>query len=106
MPVTECESKNEYEAQLANNGSKLIVVDFTTARCELCKLIKPKFYKLSKAYPHVVFLKVDVDENSEIAAEWGISAMPTFIYIKNRGKVDELVGTNAVELEAKINKNR
>ena len=35
----------------------------------------------------VVFLKVDVDENEDAAAEYNITAMPTFIFIKNGNKV-------------------
>jgi thioredoxin 1 len=38
-------------------------------------------------FSDVVFLKVDVDENEEASQEYNISAMPTFIFVKNNGKV-------------------
>ena len=38
-------------------------------------------------FSDVVFLKVDVDENEEAAQEYNISAMPTFIFVKNSNKV-------------------
>ena len=36
---------------------------------------------------NVVFLKVDVDEAEDVAAEYNISAMPTFVFIKDGKKV-------------------
>ena len=42
---------------------------------------------MSKEMADVVFLKVDVDENEDAAQEYNISAMPTFIFIKNQAKV-------------------
>jgi len=47
-------------------------------------------------------LKVDVDELSELAQEYGIRAMPTFLIFKDGEKVDELVGANPAKLEEKI----
>jgi len=35
----------------------------------------------------VVFLKVDVDENEDLASKYDVSAMPTFLFIKNKEKV-------------------
>lgn len=43
--------------------------------------------ELSAEYPDVVFLKVDVDECEDIATDYNISAMPTFVFIKNKQKV-------------------
>ena len=45
---------------------------------------------MSKEMADVVFLKVDVDENEDAAQEYNISAMPTFIFIKNQAKVRAL----------------
>ena len=39
---------------------------------------------------NVVFLKVDVDEAEDVAQEYNISAMPTFIFLKNGQKVKDL----------------
>jgi thioredoxin 1 len=46
-------------------------------------MISPKLETMSGNYTDVVFLKVDVDETEDIAAEYGISAMPTFKFFKN-----------------------
>lgn len=42
---------------------------------------------MSKEYTNVVFIKVDVDECEDVASDYNISCMPTFILIKNGSKV-------------------
>jgi thioredoxin 1 len=50
----------------------------------------------------VVFLKVDVDENPETAARYSVSAMPTFLFIKQGEVIDRLMGANASRLQELI----
>jgi thioredoxin 1 len=50
-------------------------------------------------------LKVDVDELSEVAQEYGIRAMPTFLIFKDGEKVEEVVGADPTKLEAAIKKH-
>ena len=52
----------------------------------------------------VVFLKVDVDKNDEIADKYSVSAMPTFLFIKNKEKRDSLEGANEAKLRDYIQK--
>jgi thioredoxin 1 len=51
---------------------------------------------------NVVFVKVDVDENPETAAKYSVSAMPTFVFIKEGEVVDRLMGANAARLQELI----
>jgi thioredoxin 1 len=50
----------------------------------------------------VAFLKVDVDQVQEAAAEQGVTAMPTFMLYKDGKKVDEVVGANPGKLRAAV----
>lgn len=50
-------------------------------------MIKPVFEKLSNTYKHVVFVKVDVDQNQEVAAVAGVSAMYVSISILDIDRV-------------------
>jgi thioredoxin 1 len=73
--------------------------DFSATWCGPCRMIAPIFKELSDAFPNVVFLKVDVDENPETAAKYEVSAMPTFLFIKRGEVVDKVMGANAAALQ-------
>lgn len=81
--VKQVTSKDEFNTELANAGSKLVVVDFFATWCGPCKRIAPAIEKMSQENTNVVFLKVDVDEVGDLAAELSVSAMPTFLFFKN-----------------------
>lgn len=57
---------------------------------------------MAEEMDNVVFLKVDVDENPETAAKYSVSAMPTFLFIKQGEVVDRLMGANASRLQELI----
>ncbi|GFG29375.1 hypothetical protein Cfor_06119 [Coptotermes formosanus] len=86
---------NEFDTKLTEAGSSLVVIDFFAQWCGPCKVIAPRIEELAAEYPDVVFLKVDVDECEDIAADYEITAMPTFVFIKNKQKVDAFSGANA-----------
>jgi thioredoxin 1 len=65
-------------------------------------MIAPLFSELSEAFDDVIFVKVDVDENPETAAKYGVSAMPTFVFIKDGDVVDRLMGANPTRLQEMI----
>merc|ERR1712038_20059 len=85
-------------------GTKLVVVDFHATWCGPCKRIAPEFVKFSTQYSNVVFLKVDVDQCKLTAEKYDITAMPTFVFIKSKQKIDDLKGADASALLEKIKK--
>jgi len=91
-----------FQAQLSAAGPKLVVVDFTASWCGPCKRIAPFFEELSVKYSRAVFLKVDVDDCQETAAAQGVSAMPTFIFFRNKTKIDRIQGADTNALEEKV----
>jgi len=74
----------------------------SVVRCGPCQRIAPFFEELARRYPRAVFLKVDVDHCQETAASNGVSAMPTFIFFRNKAKIDRLQGGNPEALEQKV----
>ena len=87
--------------------SNCVVLDFTATWCGPCQMIGPEFQKLSNEdrFNHVKFFKVDVDQSPELCESFNIKCMPTFIFVKNKEKIDELQGADKKCLEEKIVKN-
>ena len=85
--VKQCDSLAALKEELNAAGDKLVVVDFFATWCPPCKMIAPRIEEWEAEMSNVKFLKVDVDEAEDVAAHYQISAMPTFIFIKNKQKV-------------------
>lgn len=92
------------EIEKAKKEGKAVVIDFSATWCGPCKMISPVYDMLSDEFENVVFIKVDVDENAETAAKYDVSAMPTFVFIKDGEIVDRLSGANADRLREMIQK--
>ncbi|ESK89058.1 thioredoxin [Moniliophthora roreri MCA 2997] len=105
MPVKPIESYDEFN-KIINSG-KVVVIDFWATWCGPCKVISPIFEQLSNLpeSADVEFYKVDVDTQTDIAAEVGIRAMPTFVAFRNGEKIQgqELIGANPTALQTLVN---
>jgi thioredoxin 1 len=97
--VLEVKTKAEFDGQLSAAAGKLVVVDFFATWCGPCKAIAPKIQAMSETHKDVVFLKVDVDEVEDLAAEYNISCMPTFMFFKDGKKVEEFSGASEEKIK-------
>ena len=88
-------------AKSAKSGTT-VFVDFTATWCGPCQQIAPTFKKLSKLYPTATFVKVDVDENEDVATECRVSAMPTFKAFQGKAEVAELCGADKKALRSMV----
>lgn len=77
-----------------------VVIDFFATWCGPCKRVAPYFEKLAEEYVGMTFLKVDVDESPELTNEFDVSAMPTFLFIKNGVIVKRVEGADIEQLDA------
>ncbi|XP_043469683.1 thioredoxin-like protein 1 [Leptopilina heterotoma] len=71
-------------------------------KCGPCQRITPIFDQFSVKYSNAVFLKVDVDKCPNTALDQGVTAMPTFIFFRNRSKLGICQGADKNTLESKI----
>jgi thioredoxin 1 len=79
------------------NAHTYLLADFYATWCPPCKQIAPIYAQLSTAHTtpsKIAFVKVNVDEQREIAAQYGVTAMPTFMVFKDGKKVNEVKGAD------------
>jgi len=82
----------------------LVMIDFWAAWCGPCRMISPTVEELAKEYgDKIKVMKLNTDDNSEIASRYKIMGIPTIMFFKNGSKVDQIVGVvPKQQLKAKI----
>ncbi|XP_020589274.1 thioredoxin H2-2 [Phalaenopsis equestris] len=84
------------------NSNKLLVIDFSATWCGPCRFIEPNFKALASRFNEASFVKIDVDELSEVSQQWRVQAMPTFVLVKGGKEVARVVGAKKEELQSKV----
>jgi thioredoxin 1 len=86
------------------NTSGLIMIDFWAVWCGPCRIIAPTVEELAKEYSgKVKVMKLNTDENPDIASRYKIMGIPTLMFFKDGQKVDQIVGAvPKPQLKAKI----
>ena len=86
---------NENFASL-KGGNLPLVVDFWATWCGPCRMVAPIISELAEKYDgKVVVGKCDVEENEDLAAEFGIRNIPTILFFKNGQVIDKIVGAQS-----------
>ncbi|MBR0180699.1 MAG: thioredoxin [Prevotella sp.] len=82
------------------NGQEPLVVDFWATWCGPCRMVGPVISKLAEKYDgKIVVGKCDVEDNEDLASEFGIRNIPTILFFKGGEVVDKVVGAQS---EAKL----
>ncbi|XP_070028045.1 thioredoxin H2-like [Nicotiana tabacum] len=68
--------------------------------------MEPIINDFAAKYSDVEFIKIDVDELDDVAQEYGVQTMPTFMLIQQGKVVDKVVGADKDGLQKKIENNR
>ena len=85
----------------------LVVVDCWAPWCPPCRMVAPVVEEMARDYAgKILFGKLNVDENPEVAMEYQIMSIPTLLVFKNGQLVDRIVGAMPREmLEPKITRH-
>ncbi|XP_050134098.1 thioredoxin H2-like isoform X2 [Malus sylvestris] len=106
--VTSFHSSARWQLHLNSHkeSSQLLVIDFSASWCGPCRFIEPAIHAMAAKFTDVQFAKIDVDELSVMAQEFGVQGMPTFVLLKKGKEVDRVIGAKKDELEKKVEKYR
>lgn len=75
------------------NASVPVLVDFYADWCGPCKMMSPALDKISEEYAgKAKVVKINVDENPEVAQQYGVMSIPNFKFFKGGQVVDEALG--------------
>lgn len=87
--------------EMVSNG-KPSVVDFTATWCPPCRMMKPIFHRLAKEYGDKYnFITIDIDENPELANQYQIQAVPTFVFLDADGNEEHRIKGAVTESDFK-----
>lgn len=84
-------NQDNFEQEVLNSD-KPVVADFWATWCGPCRMLSPLVEEASEAHPEIKFVKINVDENMELAMAYRISAIPALKLFKGGEAVKESVG--------------
>ena len=73
-------------------SEKPVLVDFNATWCGPCRMLKPILESVAAERPDVTVVGVDIDENMELAEEYGVFSIPCLVLFKDGAEADRTVG--------------
>jgi thioredoxin 1 len=93
--VTHLKKENFQKEVIEEKG--LVFVDFYADWCGPCQMTAPIINELAEEVKEVKFVKVNVDENPDLASQYQIFSIPTFIIFKDGQPIHQFVGAMGKE---------
>lgn len=87
LQITDSQFQDE-----VSNSKGLVLVDFWAPWCGPCKQIGPILDEISIEKTDIKVVKINIDDNPEVASELGIRSIPTLILFKDGKKTDTKLG--------------
>ena len=77
-------NKNNFEE--VKNSNKPVLLDFYADWCGPCRMVAPILHEIAEERPDVIVGKINVDEEEDLAMQFGVYSIPTLVVMKN-GKI-------------------
>ena len=78
-------------------SEKKVLIDFYATWCEPCKILSPIVEEIAKERDDIKVVKIDIDEEFEIADTYRIFSIPTLVVIENGVEIERVVGVVSKE---------
>jgi len=74
------------------NSEKTVLIDFYADWCGPCKMLSPVVEQFASENEEIKVVKINVDDEQDLAIEYGVMSIPTLVVIKNGQEVNRSVG--------------
>lgn len=100
MTVVEIEAKN-FKTEVLDQKGK-VFVDFYADWCGPCRMMAPVLDELAKEKTNVKICKINVDESGDLAQQYGVMSIPTFVLFEDGQVKSKIVGGRSKEELSKL----
>ena len=84
-------TKDNFQSEVLDYKG-FVFVDFNAEWCGPCKMTAPIIEEIANEKKEIKFVKINVDENPELAAKYSIFSIPTFVIFKDGQPAHQFVG--------------
>ncbi len=90
-------SEEEFNSEVISSNIP-VLVDFSAGWCGPCRTIAPVVDKMAEEFDNrVKIVKIDIDESPQLAQQYEIRGVPTFVFLKNGKEMERVVGVSLNE---------
>ena len=89
-------NKNNFQSEVLNSDKK-ILLDFWAPWCGPCRMVVPIVEEIARERPDIKVGKINVDEEVELASQFGIMSIPTLVVIENGKVINQAMGVRPKE---------
>ena len=89
-------NKNNFQSEVLNSEKK-VLLDFWAPWCGPCRMVVPIVEEIAVERPDIKVGKINVDEEVELASQFGIMSIPTLVVIENGKIVNQAMGARPKE---------
>ena len=93
-------NKNNFEE--IKNSEKRVLLDFYASWCGPCRMLAPILDQIAAENPEFVIAKINVDEEGELAQEFGVTSIPSLFVLENGAIIAQSTGAKPKEQILKL----